>query len=699
MTNLSRLQDALKERLRRCERRLRELQQVARTGLWELDLKQSRLWWSDEVYAIFGLDPTRFGASYEAFLQCVHPEDRACVDEAYHRHLETRQPYEIDHRILLPDGELRWVHERCESEFDEHGNPLRSIGTVQDITERKRLEEELAVAAIAFYHCPLGIIITDKKGRILKVNQAFCDITGYSEEEAIGKTPRLLRSGKHDAQFYRSLWDALHKHGRWEGEIWDRRKDGEIYPQWETIIAIAEKGEVEGYIAYLTDISKKKLNEQYIHRLAYFDALTNLPNRLLFLDRLQQAIQQARRFGQKVAILFLDLAEFNRINDFLGHAKADLLLLMVAGALKRSLKAGDTLARIGGDEFAAILYGVSQGDVSTAVERMLDVFRRPFDVGGKKVDLACNIGISLHPDDAQASRELLMQADLALQRAKKKGRNQYAFFAPEMAKKLEERMRLVEDLKAALASKDQQLVLYYQPQVDLRAGRVVGVEALLRWRHPERGMIMPDHFIPLAEESGLIDEIGLWAFKEACRQQVEWKMGGISLRVAVNLSIHQLVDEELLARFQETMKTYGVEGECLKLELTESSLMHDTERTMKLLQGFKRLGIRIAMDDFGTGYSSLAYLKRFDIDELKIDRSFITGLPDDETDAEITRAIIAMARSLGIAVVAEGVETEAQRIFLLEEGCDEAQGYLFAKPMPSERLASAIIGNAWEAFF
>jgi len=574
-----------------------------------------------------------------------------------------------------------------------HDDEVGFAGAVSDQVVHALLSEQnrqatadMELAATVFSASPMGTIITDEHTNILRVNTAFTDITGYSAEEAVGQKPAMLKSGRHDEAFYQNLWTSLKDTGRWEGEIWNRRKSGDVYPQWESIVAVknSQRG-VSHYIASFTDITEKKLSEKHVYRLAHYDALTNLPNRTLLQDRLSQAIAQAKRRDRKIAVLFFDLDNFKLINDTMGHVAGDVLLQLVAGNLNACVREEDTVARLGGDEFVVVLSDItSVQDVAGVTEKILSVMREPLPLEDREVNVSFSIGVSLYPDDGLDGETLLKRADIALYRAKEGGKDRAAFFTLEMTLALEARQRLEEDMKLALEKK--QFVLYYQPQIDLSSGRVTGVEALIRWVHPERGVIPPFEFIPVAEETGLILSIGRWVLEEACRQQHAWKKKGVNIRMAINLSARQLQDEGLLNVLACVLEAFAVEPGLLELELTETCLMDDPEDAVRLMQDIKNLGLRLAMDDFGTGYSSLSYLKRFAMDTLKIDQSFVRNLPGDGQDAAIATTIITMGHNLGMNVLAEGVETEEQLKFLQEHGCDEVQGYYFSKPLPVEEI-------------
>lgn len=930
--------------LRESERTLSEAQKLARLGNWVWDLPSGTLSWSDEIYRVFGLQPQEFDATYEAFLARIHPEDRELVTAAVNSALYERRPYAIDHRILLPDQSVRTVHERGEVQFDRAGNPVRMLGTVQDITERKcieqalqdnehrlrelvghapdgifvadldgrytdvnaagcrmlgyrreeiigktiedllpdaerdrlwqsrkellqgriqvaewtlqrkdgtylpvevsakilpdgrwqgfvrdisdrkqaeealrlseervrllfesvaegivgvdlqgrctfanpaalrllgfqdasqllgqnlhalihhtrvdgspcrdeqcrvyrafreargfqvsdevfwradgshfdveyrshpifqngevigsvatfsniterkKAEEKLRQSGIVFASTNEAIMVTDARAHIIMVNDAFTNITGFSAQDVIGKTPRFQKSGRHDQLFYQELWGALQRSGQWQGEIWNRRKNGEVYPAWENINAVRnDQGELVNYVSVFSDISTIKEAEERLNRLAHHDALTGLPNRLLFTASLEQALARAKRHGQQVALLFLDLDRFKLINDTLGHAAGDRLLQTIAERLKASVRDEDLVARLGGDEFTMVLEEISHPeDAAALAQKLIAAVAEPVELEGREVVISPSIGISLYPRDGTNAGDLAKAADAAMYRAKSRGRHTYEFYTTELTAAAFEHLSMESGLRHALVSGE--LALHYQLQIEVKTGRVRGVEALLRWQHPEFGIILPEQFIPIAEESSLIDAIGGWVLQQACAQARRWRDTGLpALRVAVNLSARQLMHDGLLQTVHDALAQAGLEaGDVpLQLEVTES-VLHAGAHTSELLRQLRRLGISIAIDDFGTGYSSLSQLKHLPVDTLKIDRLFVRNIPADADNQAITAAIISMGHTLGLEVVAEGVETEEQLGFLQQHGCDEAQGYLIGEAVPAEAIGALL---------
>lgn len=569
-----------------------------------------------------------------------------------------------------------------------HGSEVRGArGIAVDNTQREAAEAELRLSASVFENSIEGILITDPQGTILRANRAATTITGYPREELLGQTPRLFRSDRHDERFYSAMWSIILETGSWHGEIWNTRKSGEVYPQWLSISTVrGPDGEPTHYIAVFSDISSQKRFEERIHRLAHYDPLTDLPNRRLFQDRLEHALAQARRDNGQVALLYLDVDRFKSVNDSLGHAVGDQLLQQVSDRLRRAVRESDTVARLGGDEFTVILRGFDNPAAAVAgavrvAQQVIHSVRVPMILEGHDVAVTVSIGIALYPQDASSAHDLVMNADTAMYHAKGAGRNDYRFYAQEM--NASAKARLIMEGHLRRAAERGEFELYYQPRVDVRSNHVLGYEALLRWSHDSR-TLAPGHFMGLLEESGLIIEVGEWVVTEACRQLRHWHaQGRDGLRMAINLSPKQFFQEDLAGRLRDIIEASGVPPATLEFEITESSLLGDETGVMAVLAELKRIGVSIAIDDFGTGYSSLSYLKRLPIDTLKVDRSFVGGIPDDADDTAITSAIVALGHSLKLRVVAEGVETEAQLAVLRELGCDEYQGYLFERPLPA----------------
>jgi len=536
-----------------------------------------------------------------------------------------------------------------------------------------------------------GVVITNSEGVIESINPAFTKLTGYSAEEAIGQTPALLRSGRHDETFYQELWRSLREDGHWQGEIWNRRKSGEIYPEWLTITEVRDElGGEHKFAGVFSDISERKESEQKIRALAYYDALTGLPNRRLFQDRLSLALPQMRRHQQQLAVMFIDLDLFKRINDTLGHDVGDEVLIEMAKRLKACVRESDTVSRMGGDEFTILQPEIKDPSNSLQLaSRIVASLREPFISGDRELYVTSSVGIAIFPDDGETSEELTKNADTAMYRAKELGRNNYQLYTDAMNAASVERLTMENHLRHAIEREE--LDLNYQVKVDLVSQQTTGVEALLRWNSAEVGLVSPADFIPLAEANGMILPIGEWVLKRACTQAREWLDRGLpEIHVAVNVSSRQLHQDDLVETVIRTLGETGFEARCLEIELTESMLMENIAEVEPKLHRLRELGVRIGIDDFGTGYSSLAYLKRLPIDTLKIDVSFIRDIPEDADDAEIVAAIIAMAHRLDLEVVAEGVEREEQVRFLRTLGCDQIQGYLVGRPLSAENIVSLL---------
>ncbi len=919
------------------EKALKEAQSLAHLGNWELDLTNSHLHWSDEVFYIFEIDPQSITPTYEYFLNMVHPDDRSLVNQTYTESVADYTPYDLEHRLLMADGRIKYVQERCETFYDENGNALRSIGTMQDITERyqqeqksaelhamlqalveatsdaifikdiegryllandaaasvmgkdkeeilgtddftifpveiaeqlrandqnvialgenatyeelvqsggkelsflstkgplvingevcgifgiarditarkqvqqqltqagkewtqamdqfedavyladldrrllrgnraffsmiqstpeqavgktipelihpegdysscpvcqaeeerreivitmeeddpnnplgypvevstklvgesannltgvmvsvhdlrqvRQVEAEIQLAAQVFSSNLNAIIITDRHGVIQQVNPRFSEITGYSRDEAIGDTPNILKSDHHDENYYKKLWRSLIENGQWQGEIWNRRKNGELYPVWQTISSVKDSsGKVNHYIGTFSDISEQKDAAERIHRLAHFDVLTDLPNRVLFNDRFQHALDRASRNNERVALLFMDLDRFKQINDSLGHSAGDTLLSQVAQRLKGILREEDTIARLGGDEFVISLEEISQDyDPKQVAEKVMHAFETPFEVHGHELLVTTSIGISIYPTDAQDVDSLIKYADVAMYRAKERGRNNYQFYSVDFSARMMERLVLESELRHAVERDE--LVLHYQPQFNLNTGDMVGAEALVRWNHPERGMVSPGMFIPIAEESGLILSIGEWVLWSACKQAASWIEDGFDIDcVSVNLSGFQIQRGNIVETVATVLQETNLPAPKLELEIVETYIMQHAEQDFSVFEGLRELGVRLAIDDFGTGQSSLGYLKRLPVEKLKIDRSFVMDIPMDADDMAITKTIVALAHTMQLTVVAEGVETSEQMDFLKELNCDQVQGFLFSPPITPDEL-------------
>ncbi len=553
-------------------------------------------------------------------------------------------------------------------------------------------EEALRLGAAILAGTRDAVIITDLAPRILTVNPAFTELTGYTEGEVLGENPRLLRSGRHDCAFYQAVWASLRETGHWQGEIWNRRKDGEIYPEWLTLSVVRnEQGDPTHYLGVATDLSQLRHHEERFQRLVHYDPLTGLPNRLLLEARLQHTLERASREGTRAAVLVVDLDQFKIINDSFGHAVGDELLVAVTHRLRTMLREEDTLSRLAGDQFVLVLEALHEYQESEIMARRIqELLDEPFILpGGDKAYVRASVGISVYPQDGATAQALLIGADSAVHRAKELGGKQFCYYTSELNVQARTTLVMEDALRRALAREE--FLLYYQPKVDLRSGRIVGAEALLRWQRPGCGMVPPLEFIPAAEKNGLIETIGAWVIQEACRQMRAWREAGLTeIEVAVNVSARQFRYGGLEEVIVKALARYEVKPHHLMVELTESMLMDEPEKAVERMMALKRIGVRLSLDDFGTGYSSLAYLSRFPIDQMKIDRSFVNDIVTDPGAATIATSVIALAHRMRLGVVAEGVETEGQVGYLRQNGCDEIQGYFFSKPLPAGEFAELL---------
>ncbi|MFP5408996.1 MAG: EAL domain-containing protein [Gammaproteobacteria bacterium] len=596
----------------------------------------------------------------------------------------------MENPIVTRSGEERMVAWHNAVMRDDEGRITGVLASGEDITERKRAEAQLRLAAQVFEQSGEGILITDAQLNIIMVNQAFTAITGYSEAEALGKTPRLQSSGRHDPAFFRAMWEDIRAQGRWQGEVWNRRKDGSLYPEQLAIIRVLDaQGEVIHYIGISSDITQHKEAQARIQRLAHFDPLTGLPNRALLNDRANHDLSTAQRNQAPLAVLFVDLDHFKNVNDTLGHRVGDELLVAIAGRLKAVVRDVDTVSRQGGDEFILILPDTGADGAAHVAGKLLEAVAQPCQIEGFDLTVTLSIGIALYPGDGEDFEALSRSADAAMYRAKHDGRNTYRFFTAEMQARSAHNLQMENALRRVLERN--QLLLHFQPQLSLPDNRLIGVEALLRWQHPELGMIAPADFIPLAEESGQILPIGEWALRTAVQQLKAWMDAGLApMTMAVNLSAVQFRHPRLPERVAQILDEMKLLPQYLELELTESVAMDDAPAAIAIMDLLHARGVRMSIDDFGTGYSSLSYLKRFKVHRLKIDQSFVRDIGEDPEDRAIVSAIISLAKSLGLHTIAEGVETEAQLVFLREQGCDEVQGYYFSKPMPADAFEAFV---------
>ena len=564
-------------------------------------------------------------------------------------------------------------------------------GSVTDISKRKQAQAQMSKLSRALERTGDAVIITDRYGVIEYVNPAFEEMSGFTSQEALGKTPNIIKSGKHDAEYYKQLWSTLLSGEDFRDIMINRMKDGTIYYEEKTISPLQDANkEITNFVATGKNITERMQFQEKLHYLAHHDVLTNLPNRAMFVDRLTQALLHARRHGRALSVMFLDMDRFKVINDTLGHDIGDMLLQEFGKRLVECVRSSDTVARLGGDEFIILLEDMAdKGDASTVADKVINVLTTPFVLNGRELFMTTSIGISVFPGDGDDVASMLKNADTAMYRAKEQGRNNYQFYSADMSNKALERLAMETQLRWALDRNE--FVLYYQPKLDYRSGKIVGAEALIRWVHPEQGLVSPAEFIPMLEETGLVVPVGEWVLKTACAQHKAWKDAGLTgICMSVNLSARQLEQAGLLQSVQDVIEDFDLKPGDLELELTESIIMNNAEKTIEILNSISRLGVGFSVDDFGTGYSSLAYLKRFPIQTIKIDRAFVKDITTDPDDESIVKAIIAMSRSLKLEIIAEGVESEAQAIFLQQYGCNYMQGFLFSKPVPAAEFAALL---------
>lgn len=799
--------------LRESEERFRQLVENIDVVFWVCDVSITTMYYVSPAYErIWGRTCASLLESPRALIDAVHPND---VEEFLASRLKIKvgQPYSSVYRINRPDGTERWICDRGFPVFDQHGEVYRFVGIAEDITERRARDEQLNKLMLAVEQSPAAVVITDAQGAIEFVNPKFTEVTGYLAEEAIGHNPRILKSGKHDAEFYRDFWQTITAGREWRGEFCNKKKDGTLYWEsasisairnerneitnfvavkeditakvhdqeqirlqslalsaaansifitnkqgriiwvnaafcrlsgfsveelinrtprilksgkqdaesykqlWRTILAgkvwsgdvierrkngelftvhqtitplIDGNGEITHFIAVQEDITARKDAEARIEQIAYHDALTGLCNRMELQNRLEQAVQQAIRHSRLLALHFIDLDRFKIVNDTLGHTVGDVLLQAVAKRLESCLRASDTAARIGGDEFAVLQPEISNHDGAvTLASKIVNAMGEPFHLSGRDIHISPSIGVSVFPLDSTTPEELMKSADMAMYLAKKEGRNNFQFFTSALNLQIRDRLTLESDLHAALEKGE--FELHFQPQVNLRTRHLTGMESLIRWRHPTRGMVPPGMFIDVAEECGLIHELSRWVLEQACAQNAAWQAAGLPRRrLAVNISSTNFKQGNLCQIIADVLARTQLSPQYLELEVTETLLLED-EDMIKVIPELKKMGVTLSIDDFGTGYSSLNYLRRLPVEKLKIDQSFVRGLPESKDDAIIVQAIIELGHALGYTVIAEGVESEQQLVSLRDYGCDEGQGYLFGRPMPPEAFEELLV--------
>ncbi|GAD22997.1 EAL domain-containing protein [Acidovorax sp. MR-S7] len=685
--------EAARAALERSETRLRLALDGSGSGMWDWDMAQSQATYSQGVVRMLRYDGERLGASVN-LLERLHPEDTVRVRQSVLRTLCADRPFQETARLQCFDGTYRWFHARGMRHMGADGRPERFSGILTDLTAERQAQQRQRLAATVVDNTIEGVVVTDAHSRILSVNAAFTRLMGYTEAELLGKTPRVFKSGRHDRAFYEALWESLRGTGHWRGEIWNRRKNGEIFPERMSLSAVHDAvGQVTHYVCMFSDISEEKAQRERLEFLAHCDPLTGIANRAHFGELLAEAVREAGDRGERLAVLQLNLDRFKDVNGSYGHAVGDEVLKHIARQMQEALRPGDLLGRMAGDELAVLARALQRPEDAGAYAReLIAAVARPWrSPEGLAVVASASVGICLFPDHMRTAQTLQQGAHAAVYGAKALGRGAWCFFDEGMTQAAHERLAMEARLRMALREPGQ-LQVYYQPQVDIASGRIVGAEALVRWFEPGSGRaVSPAQFIPVAESSGLIGPLGEWVLAQVCLQGRQWRAEGLPpLTLAVNISQHQFHLTDLSGSVAAALEVSGYPPQALELEITESALAARPEEARQVLQRLRAQGLRIAVDDFGTGYSSLAHLKRFPIDVLKIDQGFIRDIPRSADDMAISAAIIAMGRSLGLSVLAEGVETAEQLAFLRERGCDAFQGYLCSRPLPPQEFAALL---------
>ncbi|OQW89586.1 MAG: diguanylate cyclase [Rhodoferax ferrireducens] len=657
------------------------------------------------MFRIFGRDPALGTPNLQGQAALYTPQSTQQLYAAVNLAVSEGTPYELELMTVQPDGELRPCFVMGFPERDERGRVVRLAGLVQDITQRMREEEKIRLAASVFSHAREGITITTASGTIVDINDAFTRITGYSREEVIGQNPRVLKSGRQDAAFYAAMWGDLTGLGHWSGEVWNRRKNGEVYAELLTISAVRDaQGITQQYVALFSDITTIKEQQNQLEHIAHFDALTDLPNRVLLADRLQQAMAHAQRRQKQLAVTYLDLDGFKAINDHHGHEAGDHVLVTLAHRMKQALREGDTLARLGGDEFVAVLIDMEDMAASwPMLNRLLEAAAQPVQWDDLTLQVSASLGVTFYPQSQDIDADqLLRQADQAMYQAKVAGKNRYQIFNAVQDRDLRGHHESLERVRLALENRE--FVLYFQPKVNMRSGQVIGAEALIRWQHPEKGLLAPAEFLPVIEDHALAVDVGEWVIDQTLTQMAQWQANGLNLaQVSVNVGARQLQQGDFVDRLKRILARHPqINPVHLQMEVLETSALSDMAQVSQVIEECAQMGVMFALDDFGTGYSSLTYLKRLRVALLKIDQSFVRDMLEDPDDLAILQGVIGLAAAFKRQVIAEGVETIEHGTALLHLGCELAQGYGIARPMPGADIPAWVAAwrpdGAWSEF-
>lgn len=678
------------EKLEREKKCLLEAQRISKIGHWELDIRNNLLFWSDEVYRIFGLKKHTFTATYEAFLERIHPDDVQMVNTVYNKSVKEKSSYHLVYRILTLDNELKHVEARATHHTDKNGNVYRSVGTVHDITDKIILQKELQLASQLFLHSNDSVLITDENNEIIIANQTFSKQTGYSIDEIKGKNPRMFSAGWGDDEFYDQMWSDIITKGIWNGEVWDRKKTGESYIAKITILNIKDDiGNTINYIAISNDITEEKEQQKQITQLAYYDTLTKLPNRVLFRKEIDNFIQSSQSKDQKFAVFFMDLDDFKWINDSMGHKIGNQALVEVARRIRYILNENTVLCRIGGDEFALFYPYDNRVEINALASKIIESIKAPIPMENRDVSLGISIGISLFSENGNDYGSLMQAADTALYQAKENGKNHFVYFDQSMNDNVVRQLDIDSQLHLALSNDSFKMV--YQPKISLQTKEVYGLEALIRWQDPKLGFVPPDIFIPIAEKNKIIEDIGYWVIQRSLEdfKQILSKSKN-DLVVSINVSGKQFNDKNFIHKVSELISASDVQPKNIEFEITETAIMDNIDIIVQTLNDIKALGVSISIDDFGTGYSSMSYLKKLPINTIKIDRAFIKDIHVDADDKAITEAIVSMSKQLNLTTIAEGIETLEHEEILLSIGVNSAQGYLYSKPISKDEFIEFI---------